>query len=100
MHKKIVLFSLLAITGIVVLAVASVTVYALGIGFDQTVTPSEQVKVAPIQVAPAEIQTQQVKYESHSFGAGGCSHSAKMEMVQKAEESKNTSTEQLLTQAR
>ncbi len=98
MRKKFILFSLLAMTGIVLLAVASVAVYALSFSADQAVTPSEQVKIAPVQAAPAEIQ--QVKYSSHSFGAGGCSHEAKMQMTQKAEEPKETSTEQLLTQAR
>lgn len=98
MRKKFILFSLLAMTGIVLLVVASVTVYALNFNADQTVTPSEQVKVAPVQAAPAEIQ--QVRYNSHSFGAGGCSHEAKMQMTQKAEEPKQTSAEQLLTQVR
>lgn len=98
MRKKFILFSVVAMIGVVLLAAASVTVYALSFSADQTVTPSEQVKVAPVQVAPAEIQ--QVRYKSHSFGAGGCSHEAKMQMVQKAEEPKEASTEQLLTQAR
>lgn len=98
MRKKFILFSLLAMMGIVLLAAASVTVYALSFSADQAVNPSEQVKLAPVQAAPAEIQ--QVRYKSHSFGAGGCSHEAKMQMVQKAEEPKETSTEQLLTQAR
>ncbi len=100
MHKRFLLFSALAVVGLVVLAAASVTVYAFSLSPDQAVTPSEQVKAAPVQAAPAEIQSQQVKYESHSFGPGGCSHAAKMQMTQKAEEPKETSAEQLLTQAR
>ncbi|MFN8458943.1 MAG: hypothetical protein U0401_30550, partial [Anaerolineae bacterium] len=70
MRKRLMLFSVLAIVGMVVLAVASVTVYALSLNSDQAVTPSEQVKAAPVQVAPAEVQ--QVKYQSHSYGVGGC----------------------------
>jgi hypothetical protein len=97
MRQKLILFAVLAVVGIVVLAAASVTVYALSVGPSEALTPSEQVKVIPIKAEPVvEPQAAPVRYE-HSSGHF-CNESVKMQMTQKPVE--ETSSEQLLTQAR
>jgi hypothetical protein len=97
MRQKLILLSVLAVVGVMVLAVASVTVYALSAGHQgEGVTPSDQVKVAPIQAEPVVApQAAPVRYQK---SVGGCNHSVKMEMTQKPVE--ETSNDQLLTQAR
>ncbi len=96
MRQKLILFTVLAVVGIVVLAAASVTVYALSVGQGEAVTPSEQVEVAPLQAEPVvEPQAAPVRYE-HSSGHF-CNSSVKMQMTQKPVE--ETSSDQLLTQA-
>jgi hypothetical protein len=98
MRQKLILFSVLAVLGMVVLAAGAVTVYAFGFGQNEVKVQQDHVDVAPVQAAPAVIQSQQVKYEDHSYGSGGCSHSAKMKMTYKADKTDETSGEQLLTQ--
>jgi hypothetical protein len=97
MRQKLILLSVLAVVGVMVLAVASVTAYALSAGYqDEGVTTSDQVKVAPIQAEPVVApQAAPVRYQKSS---GGCNHSVKMEMTNKPVE--ETSSDQLLTQAR
>jgi hypothetical protein len=99
MRQKLIVFSILAVVGLAVLAVAGVTVYALGFGQNEVIVQPEKVEAAPVQAAPAVIQAEQVKYEGHSYGAGGgCSHAAKMQMTYKADKADETSEEPLLTQ--
>ncbi len=97
MQKKFILVSLLASMALIALVAVSLTVFAL------TVVPaaaqSEQavtIEIVPVQAKPAAVQ--HIRYEGYS--GEGCSHSAKMQMTQKAEEPKQTSAEQLLTQVR
>jgi hypothetical protein len=56
MRQKLIVFSILAVVGLAVLAVAGVTVYALGFGQNEVIVQPEKVEAAPVQAAPAVIQ--------------------------------------------
>ena len=102
MQKRFILFSLLAAIALVVLAAASLTVYAIGIDSapaqSDEVTTLEAIEAAPVQAEPVVIESQ-VKYEGYT--GGGCSHSVQQMMTHKTDkETIEAPTEPLLTQVR
>jgi type IV secretory pathway TrbL component len=101
MQNKYILSFLLVAVALLVFVAASLMVFAIGVGgaaaqTDNTIT-IEAVEAAPVQAAPAVIESR-VKYEGFSAG-GGCMHSARMQMTYKSDkETIETPNDQLLTQ--
>ena len=85
MHRKALLFSLMAAAGVVLLvAVSAVTVYALVGNNLDTASVEQAVEVVPVQVEPvsqSEVVEPVLRYEHASYeGKSGCRYSAKLQM--------------------
>jgi predicted porin len=78
MHRKALLFSLMAAAGVVLLvAVSAVTVYALVGNNLDTASVEQAVEVVPVQVEPV------LRYEhANAEGKSGCRYSAKLQMTE------------------
>jgi hypothetical protein len=92
MRRKVVLFSALAVAGLVLLGIVSaVTVYALAV---DSPTQTEVIEAAPVQAEKPVLE-----YERASFGnGGGCSHYKSSLQMTEAPADK-VEEDQLLTQA-
>src|SRR5262245_13278420 len=96
MNRKLLIFSLLAVAGLMVFALSAVAAYAL-VGTDsigaEAVTVDDVLQVAPVQAEVAPV----IEYERASyFEGGGCPHSQMMMTQAPAEK---TLEEQPLAQA-
>jgi hypothetical protein len=93
MRRKVVLFSALAVVGLVLLGIVSaVTVYALAV---DSPTQTEVLEAAPVQAE--QVEKPVLKYERASFG-GGCSrYKSTMQMTEAPAD--KVVEDQLLTQA-
>ena len=87
MHRKALLFSLMAAAGVVLLvAVSAVTVYALVGNNLDTASVEQAVEVVPVQVEPvsqSEVVEPVLRYEHANYeGKSGCRYSAKLQMTE------------------
>lgn len=101
MRNKLILFALLAVTGVVVLAaVTAVAVFAFSVGQDM-VQSQEAITTEAVEAAPVmPIEVEPVNYTTAGrAGSGGCNWAAKQQMTQHQDKEDLEISDQLLTQA-
>jgi len=87
MQRKVLLFSLFAVVGLVMLVgISAVTVYALAGNDFETAPVEEAVEVAPAQVEPvsqSEVIEPVLRYQhANAEGKSGCRYSSKAQLTE------------------
>ena len=113
MRNKILIFSLLAVAGVTVLAIAAgATVFALTydapiqteqVTIDQSIEFDQSTQVSPVEVEPVKVvepvlKLERAKYAGHGNG-GGCPYSQSKAQLVEAPTQDEVANDQLLTLA-